>query len=504
MLGNTVKAKPEECDDEEFGSYTQWTLGITQVGGKPILATSGTGKSTTFLPNVCCLVGQNVVVVDFPGFFDSNASEIRLGIDLGFRMVLEHLRGRARVVAVLAAKSFDPQTEQGGVGVRQIEKIEDHLPALGSILNGAVGTVTQELSGKCIYAITGCDRKFVDDPRKLWEIALSKSQHIEKDLMISMNKHLLNQAGAMTPSEFLDKVMSTHVPQSLVSDCVANADVESLANFLNTDDFTALVCKNLTASHHRADRDKKPMSWEALLSESKERRAEIETISKSIAGLFDNLLQNQLALGALVDPDISWLLQRNQPRLTLAIAELESTVMQKVVASCTEWVRGSKEFVKDVQANFPDFEALVHSNELVKTEVDNFDKAATKAEAALKEVANDLGYVSSADLISKASVANVLVVVAGGILLVVAATTSVYWVPGMLTMGVVTFVGGLGSAVAREKMLETQKSAIQVVQDQAAIVKTAAEAAKAAARHMAALEKTKRNCKDHSRSLRTA
>jgi len=499
ILGHSVTAVSEGMVDRKdgFGPQTNWSLCLRRKGDLPMFIVGSATESVTFLPNIYCLPGREVVLMDFPGFFDTKSCATRLGIDLGFRMVLQHLKGRAHVVAVLPAKGFDPASERGGTGVKHLQKIETHLPIVGSVLNQKMEKVTSELGARCMYAITGCDGMFGgSDCRILWNTFVSKAKGIDEALMVKMNQHLLNQDDAMSPASFVQKVLqSTHVPKQFNSDCLDHGDVETLTKFLSNDNFTLLVYHQiLPQSEDEGLRKTNPSTqdWSKLLSDSQMQRNNTERLTGKIDDLNQLALKGKCSLGTLV-PAIAWLSERDQPRLNLAIVALETMIMQKILASCTGIVQSSKAFIdqmsKDVQS------ARLTIDPDLWTE---YKKAIENAETELAKIAAELGYQSTAELVSVAKIASVVLVTAGAALLIGTLVSATFFViPGM----VIALVSGAGGAGLAMKQYQAQNTVQLIMKEHIAIVAAVCPVGLAAKNYISCLQKKKSEnslrCTDH-------
>jgi len=493
ILGNTVTAVSKEVADgkDDWGSRVEWRMSVRRKGDLPMFAVGSVDVSETFLPNVFILPGQKVVLMDFPGFLDTNSCATRLGIDLGFRMVLKRLGGRAHVVAVMQAIGFTPTNSRAGPGVAHLQKIQDHLPILGSSLNQGMEKVTAELAGRCMYAITGCDGKFAKgDPQQLWDTFVSKCKGVDEDLMVTMNKHLLNQRGAMTPAIFVQKVLqSTHVPKRFESDCLANDDVEKLTQFLSTDSFATLVYGKLQPEAVDPNKNipKSSWNWTNLLAESKAQREKTERIPIEIGKFTKAAKEGQCPLGKLV-PEVGWLSKQDQPRLNLTILELETMVMKKILASCTAIIESSKAFIDQMWKDAALLTVTIDGD--LWTE---YKTAVDATEEELQEIAEDLGYQNTKQLVDRAKVASAVLVTVGGALLIgTLCSASFFAIPGMVTIGWVASVAGVGSggAIALKKH-EAQKAVRLIMLEHIAIVKATGPIGQVAKKHMVILDKAK-------------
>lgn len=84
----------------------------------------------TFLPNIAVVPDMpNVVLIDFPGFFDSQGPEINIGIDLSFRHLINWCMSNADSVHVLALVAIGHYTEGRGQNLSPLlQKLQRQLP----------------------------------------------------------------------------------------------------------------------------------------------------------------------------------------------------------------------------------------------------------------------------------------------------------------------------------------------------------------------------------------
>jgi hypothetical protein len=100
------------------------TLKVNQASPNEFAVGTSRTKSTTFLPKAV-QIGDGVVLVDFPGFFDTTNDEMQIAIDLAFQKVIR-LAGQVHVLALADVNSGG--SLQGDGLRRQLVKLKRHLP----------------------------------------------------------------------------------------------------------------------------------------------------------------------------------------------------------------------------------------------------------------------------------------------------------------------------------------------------------------------------------------
>jgi len=186
--------------------------------------------SKTFLPNVR-VVGEDVTLIDFIGFGDTNGPEINIAIDLAFRHLV-NLAGEAYVLAL--ADVFSGLTERGGALKRQLKKIAGHLPC--------------DKDKGCAWAlgITKCDIIFQRGASQCWNACVNVIQEecpwVTDAQIININDVMFHTKKKMEPLSFLAKLMDDLTPQcdpKLTCDCLDATDVEHLAKRFTAADFNS-------------------------------------------------------------------------------------------------------------------------------------------------------------------------------------------------------------------------------------------------------------------------
>jgi hypothetical protein len=221
--------------------------------------------STTFLPGVSLSPDlDNCTVIDFPGFFDSNGPEVRIGIDLAFRELINRcieLQSTVHVLALVPIGTFSEGGKFTSVKT-QFSKLQRHLP-----LQGAFVTKHEraDASTCCRWAVglTKCSKEFTmnaNKDRKDFEAAFRKEFDTQLPLKIyNMNKHMLKKGtrsmsdgGPMSRSQFLhDLTEDTYVqaqqttlrPSTLPSgvglrnDCLTQKDIDGFSEVFGIETF---------------------------------------------------------------------------------------------------------------------------------------------------------------------------------------------------------------------------------------------------------------------------
>jgi len=133
-------------------------------GEEAFACSSSAVRSKTFLPAVR-LLGDGTPLIDFPGLTDTNGTEVRIGMALGFRAVLEIVNPH-----VLALAQFAELQATRGTAFRKAASLwRKYLPTLGSQLCTRPSLQSTK-SNSCVWTVgvTGCSEDFVKDPTALW------------------------------------------------------------------------------------------------------------------------------------------------------------------------------------------------------------------------------------------------------------------------------------------------------------------------------------------------
>jgi len=178
-------------------------------------------KSMTFLPKAIEVshtgLAGGVVVVDFPGFFDSTNTEIRIAVDLAFRELVNE-SGKAFVLALAEISSV--AASRGESFRAQLEKLKRHLPLVNGKFPWRLG-------------LTKCDADFAGANERNWTVDALKivrevAPELTKcdDMVLNINRGLLFNDKA-SPQTFISSILESGksgkvpcAPETLEGDCL--------------------------------------------------------------------------------------------------------------------------------------------------------------------------------------------------------------------------------------------------------------------------------------------
>eukprot|EP00811_Abedinium_folium_P007390 NODE_1681_length_2404_cov_7.984629.p1 GENE.NODE_1681_length_2404_cov_7.984629~~NODE_1681_length_2404_cov_7.984629.p1 ORF type:complete len:658 (-),score=115.37 NODE_1681_length_2404_cov_7.984629:311-2284(-) len=204
LLGQKlVKVKDGDDEDEDDdGVSIECADAAFQVGHG--------NRSMTFVPKVMQM-SDGTLLIDCPGFSDTNGFEVRIGMDLAFRNMIEWLKP-AHVIALVPIDSFE-----AGRGVllrEQISKIVRLLPTVGSPLS-ASHQASWEEACRWKVGVTKCDKDFVKRANKKFSDAVKYLEDLEPLLsgnIININRAMFGEEST-SAIELKNLVMrDTHTP----------------------------------------------------------------------------------------------------------------------------------------------------------------------------------------------------------------------------------------------------------------------------------------------------
>jgi len=483
LVGHDLAVATKEVEND-FGSTTVKELDIKFVQGVPQFDISGENKSKTFVPSLYELHGQDKVLIDFPGFFDTSAFDIRIGMDLGFRRILNAFGGRAQIIALVAIQNFDTSAARGVSGKEQLQKMRRLVPT-------STTPVPQRLDGagsRFCVGVSRCDNNFALDAMKLWTNMEAQVKDLDDVMATSIwnaNKHMLKIGkNVMTPTDFLqDLDRNYRVQENIQSDCLDVTDIELFADYLKSDDYTSHLlsvimksvgvetCENVVDEEDSMpEAEKKEImdkqNVEELIAKAGKISEQVKVFATWMSVASANLVNNGTLALENVDETFHWMQEQKQPRLTRALAHVELALMQKVIARAIET---HKKLETQMQE-------LINAEVIIDEDAVKVKEAISEDKANLDGLVASLGYKSSQGYTTAVLAGGAAVVAVGGgvATVTVLVSASAYAVAGLCTGGVsCLIVGGVAAIVGfaakmkadevdRRKKLSSELSVLQI------------------------------------------
>jgi len=432
------------------------TVVTTYVGEGRRFVVGDVNESKTFVPNVFEMSSQkNKLLIDFPGFFDTSAFDVRIGMDLGFRRLVNAFQGRVRIIALVAVQNFDTSCARAESGRMQLQKMLRLVPT-----SSTTAPLRGEGSRFCI-GISRCDTKFAQNAQTSWRNMQAQVRALDDVLAGSTwnaNKHIFERGkDFQTPSAFLSMLDSDYaIASCLRSDCLDYRDVQYLQKYLVTEEYTGKLMRKIMAKVGAPDYQEERKQFNGMDAPTLIKRAKLQSarVTKFSTWITESskvlLREKKMALG-FIDEDFRWMENENQPRLTKVLAQVEQIMMKRILAVANQ-------MFEDMQA---------HINDLIKKEI-IIGEDKKKVQTAIEDTSKALdGLAEAAGYQSKESHKNeillggtAVVVAAGGATVVTAAVSaSAFAVAGLMTGGVsVLIAGGVAGLAAYHHKTSADKA----------------------------------------------
>jgi len=423
------------------------TVVTTYVGEGRRFVVGDVNESKTFVPNVFEMSSQkNKLLIDFPGFFDTSAFDVRIGMDLGFRRLVNAFQGRVRIIALVAVQNFDTSCARAESGRMQLQKMLRLVPT-----SSTTAPLRGEGSRFCI-GISRCDTKFAQNAATLWKNMQAEVKALDDVLAGSTwnaNKHLFERGkDFQTPSAFLSMLDSDYsIAHSLQSDCLDYKDMEHLQKYLLTEQYQEKLMQEIMAKGEASDYEKarnhsKPdsMDAQALIKYVELQSARVTKFSSWITKASEVLLADQkMALG-FIDENFRWMENENQPRLTKVLALVEQTMMKRIVAVANQMFEDMKVHIKD----------LIEKKIIIDEDKEKVQKAIVDTSEALDGLAEAEGYKCKESYKNEILLGgSAVVAIAGGATVITGAVSlAAFSVVGLMTGGVSVLIAGSAATIA--------------------------------------------------------
>jgi len=376
--------------------------------------------SMTFVPNVYEVpfdaadpTDQVNLVIDFPGFADTNGFEIRIGMDLAFRSMAEWMKP-LHVVALLPIASIE--AGRGNLLRQQLSKISRLLPQFDAALTA--NDVATEADA-CIWkvGITKCDKDFEVGHKHKYNQAVEAILNIDPGLrgnIIHVNVEMFGTKkksptkpavmkraiveGTRTPieppqqeamvaainscfptREFMEEmgrnawwrqtmrkrktwsVDSDLFMPTLVSDCLNSLDCDALLKSLATFETLDLAFQHDDMAISDCHFDKNT-SWEDAVSTIEESNRAMLTLVNNIRGDSRNLVEGNVLAVERRLPLIHELCVHRQPRMKRCFLDIDDKLMTMQMATlqlaCTKVGETLKNLYDSGCIRSTDFEML--------------------------------------------------------------------------------------------------------------------------------------------------
>jgi len=436
MLGKCVKkvkipvkaVKRDEDDPDEDSDYEEEKT-LIEVEDADLLVGQDKFKSMTFAPNV--VEHDQFYLIDYPGFCDTNGFEVRIGMDLAFREMLDMVKP-AHVLCLLPIKSFE--VGRGQATADQLDKVKRLLPLPGCNL-GAGKVASEQNSCSWMIGITKCDRDFMKNAKEEFSDAQTWLADHNFSNVVDINKVMFSKRGVKAREDFLQTLLdTTHTPVlpmeclhedskeafgndvalgCLTSDCLTVSDTTKLANVLRSTMFEALLVGE-SAEELVVDAEALNKKWEDAQNESfmattvgtkgtvswdesfkilDKELVKIKNKNRCIQADSQNLLNTgHLALESR-DATIGELCAHTQPGIKLSFANSESNICMRNTAKTMELFREICVFMQ-----------VYHEKGCLRGEfVRELKEQSDRVKRSLDAAAQDVGFKNVEDLVDHQS-----------------------------------------------------------------------------------------------------
>jgi len=388
-------------------------------------------KSCTFAPNV--IVHKDFILIDYPGLSDTNGFEIRLGMDLAFRAMLNMVKP-AHVLCLIPIESF--RVKRGQTALEQLSALQRLLPMAGCKLSASL-EASEEFSCRWMVGVTKCDEDFVMHPKTRMNEAKALMQdwnpNFPSSHVVNMNKLIFSGDSAANRTKLVDKLRSfTKTPTKpmacltslmrnafgdgvqpgcLASDCLSVADLAKFQNVLRAHKFEEIFMQKQTVGYNVKAKSWKNGSDQSWYEAQSLLKKEIQNLSRTSRRIREDSehLKNTKQLGLEArDPVVRELCGKAQAGLKLAFVTAEDHIMQRNAADTIDLFN---QFLKLVET-LRDVKCLtvIHYNEVL-TE-------SKKVKKALDANVEQLGFLNATDFVArKTAVMGGVLATAGGVTL---------------------------------------------------------------------------------------
>jgi len=532
LAGHDLKIEEPESDDSDDDAPPQVVVVPKEGLDAPFDIGHSLQKSATFLPTIRC-ISDDMVLVDFPGYFDSNGFEIRIGMDLAFKQLLT-VPASAHVLALVPIGGFGSDG-RSKTAIEQLEKLRRLCPTGFKQVGPSMAedpNLSTDNRCKITLGITRAHKKFTKGSKQLMKnaeavVAAFDPFFTEEDSVINITELVFpkSQAAQDSRASFLEGVSRTVFPKSELKqkdsrasflekivqrrvfpntsyDCLDIQAVDALRSYLCSAAFFQKInqdlaeTKDISAPKVELTTEEKA-AWvseqvDKLLCRAGRLRKNIGDNTAKIVRASKDLKENGVLLLQSEYQTIQSLVKFDQPRLTFAFLEAEKCAMSGLIAINCKGLVKIEEGMK----------AMSDAQLVKKEDLERFETEMLKVKRQLETLATSQGYKDLKEMQESWSTKlHFVIAAAGGATATstfcgMAAVTTLAEMSGLamvgLAGGVFLLVGGLVAAGISIKNAGwfTEKSK-KLVDTQINAVKAIGEAVKAQEEHNTTMTKLK-------------
>jgi len=264
LVGHDLKIEGPPADDSDDDAPSTVVVVPKEGLDAPFDIGHSMQKSATFLPTIRCISDQ-IALVDFPGFFDSNGFEIRIGMDLAFKQLLE-LPTSAHVMALVPIGGFGSDG-RCKTARDQLEKLRRLCPTGFKQVGDSMAEDKQlpkDKRCKLTLGITRAHKKFTKGSKELMKQAKTVVEAF--DPSFTDEGSVINICEQMFPKPqaaqaegallnrkdpralFLEKVIQRRVLPNTSYDCLDIHAMDSLRSYLCSAAFFQKINKDFEST----------------------------------------------------------------------------------------------------------------------------------------------------------------------------------------------------------------------------------------------------------------